>query len=129
MNLRDFLGVGTKVKESIVKNNNQINFAVATGTWGLSTKWTTRVWPIIGLVSGWKNGGGPCLSGRCCSSGCVVLYRVNKDEGDESAFSSFSKIYCQYKFLKYSKEGILSSSHVTIRNIPSDICYHETKYC
>ena len=28
-------------------------------------------------------------------------------------------------FLKYSKEGILSSSHVGIQNIPSDICYDD----
>ena len=31
-------------------------------------------------------------------------------------------------FQKYSKEGKLSSSHVGIRNIPSDICYDNTKH-
>ena len=31
-------------------------------------------------------------------------------------------------FLKYSKEGRLSSSHVGIQNIPSDVCYDVTKH-
>ena len=30
-------------------------------------------------------------------------------------------------FLKYSKERRLPSSHVGIRNIPSDVCYDDTK--
>ena len=31
-------------------------------------------------------------------------------------------------FLKHSKEGRLSSSHVGVRNIPSDVCYNNTKH-
>ena len=31
-------------------------------------------------------------------------------------------------FLKYSKEGRLSSSYVGIRNVSSDICYDDTKH-
>ena len=31
-------------------------------------------------------------------------------------------------FLKYSREGRLSSSQVGIRNIPSDVCYDDTKH-
>ena len=31
-------------------------------------------------------------------------------------------------FLKYSKKGRLFSSHVEIRNIPSDVCYNDTKH-
>ena len=50
VNLRDFLGAATKLKESIFKNNNQINFTVTTRTWLLSTE-QTRAWPIAGLVS------------------------------------------------------------------------------
>ena len=56
-NLRNFFGVRTKVKESIFKNNNRINFTAATRTSVLSTKWI-RTRPSAGLVSKWKNGGG-----------------------------------------------------------------------
>ena len=60
--------------------------------------------------------------------GAWVLYRINKGEGDESlpASSSFLKTYSV--FLKYSKEGRLSSSHVGIRNISSDVCGDEEKH-
>ena len=59
-NLRDFLVVGTKLKESVFKNNNQINSTVTTTTWILSREWT-RVWVITGFAAGWKNDDGPCL--------------------------------------------------------------------
>ena len=49
-NLRDFLDVATKLKESIFKKNNQIKSTVASRTWALSTEWT-RAWPITGLLS------------------------------------------------------------------------------
>ena len=46
-----------------------------------------------------------------------------------SAFSSISKRCCQCNFyLKYSKEGRLSSNHVGIRNISSDVCYDGTEH-
>ena len=38
VNLRDLFGVRTKFKESIFKNNNQINYTVTTRTWGFSTE-------------------------------------------------------------------------------------------
>ena len=52
--------VGTKLKESIFKNNNQIKSTVAARTQVLSTE-RARVWPITGLASGCKNDGGPRL--------------------------------------------------------------------
>ena len=53
--------------------------------------------------------------------GVWVLYHVNKDEGDESqALLAFRRDFVNATFLKYSKEGRLSSSHVGIQNIPSD---------
>ena len=60
--------------------------------------------------------------------GAWVLYRINKGEGDESlpASSSFLKTYAV--FLKYSKEGRLSSSHVGNQNILSDVCYEVIKH-
>ena len=61
--------------------------------------------------------------------GVWVLYRVNKDKGNESLpFLVFRRHIVNDVFLKYSKDGRLSSSLVGIRNIPSDICYkwHKT---
>ena len=61
--------------------------------------------------------------------GARVLYRINKDEGDESLpFLVFWRHIVNAIFLKYSKEGRLSSSHVGIRNIPSDVCHDVTKH-
>ena len=61
--------------------------------------------------------------------GAWILYCVNKDEGDESLpFLVFRRHIVNAIFLKYSKEGILSSSYVGIRNIPWDICYDDTKH-
>ena len=53
--------------------------------------------------------------------GAWVLYRINKDKGDESLpFVVFRRHIGNAIFLKYSKENRLSSSHV-------GICYDETK--
>ena len=61
--------------------------------------------------------------------GAWVLYRINKDEGDKSlSLLTFQRHFVYSIFLKYSKEGRLSSTHVGIRNIPSDICYDNTKH-
>ena len=46
---RDLFGVGAKLKESIFKNNNQINCTVTTKKWILSTE-SIRTWPSTGLV-------------------------------------------------------------------------------
>ena len=51
-----------------------------------------------------------------------VLYHIKKDQGDESApLLAFERDIVNAIFLKYSKEGRLSSSHVGIRNISSDV--------
>ena len=58
-----------------------------------------------------------------------VLYHINKDKGDESlSLLAFQRHSVNVIFLKYSKEGRLSSSHLGIRNIPSDICHDGTKH-
>ena len=60
--------------------------------------------------------------------GAWVLYHINKDEGDETLpFLVFRRHTVYAIFLKYSKEDRLSSSHLGIRIIPSDVCYDETK--
>ena len=49
-----------------------------------------------------------CLNGRCCSSGVCALYRINKDEGDESLpLLAFRRDVVNAIFLKYSKEDII----------------------
>ena len=61
--------------------------------------------------------------------GVWVLYPINKDEGNESLpLLAFPKDVVNAIFLRYSKEGRLSSSHAGIRNIPSDVCYDDTKH-
>ena len=61
--------------------------------------------------------------------GAWVLYRVSKDEDDESLpLLVFRRHIVDAFFLKYSKESILSLSHVGIRSIPSEICYDDTKH-
>ena len=48
-----------------------------------------------------------------------VLYRINKDEGDESLpFLIFLRYIVNAIFMKHSKEDRLSSSHVGNRDIP-----------
>ena len=50
--------------------------------------------------------------------GVWILYRINKDEGGKSLpFLVFRRDVAN----AISKEGGLSSSHVGIRNIPSDV--------
>ena len=57
------------------------------------------------------------------------MYRINKDEADESLPPlAFQRHAINAIFLKYSKGGRLFSSHVGIRNIPSDVCYDDTKH-
>ena len=61
--------------------------------------------------------------------GAWVFHRINKDEGDESLLLLARRRHVVNAiFLKYSKEGRLSSSHLGIRNIPSDVCYDDTKH-
>ena len=61
--------------------------------------------------------------------GAWVLYRINKDKDDESLpLLAFRRYVVNVIFLKYSKEGRLSSSHLGIRNMPSDVCRDDTKH-
>ena len=61
--------------------------------------------------------------------GIWVLYRIDKEEGDYSLpLLDFRRDIVSAIFLEYSKKGRLSSSHVGIRNIPSDVCYDDTKH-
>ena len=61
--------------------------------------------------------------------GVCVLYRINKDEDNESRpLRAFRRDVVNAIFLKYSKEGRLSLSQVEIRNILSDVCYDDKKH-
>ena len=56
-----------------------------------------------------------------------VLYRISNDKGDESLpVLAFRRHYVNVIFLKYSKEGRLSTSHLGIRNFPSHVYYDDT---
>ena len=58
-----------------------------------------------------------------------VLYRINKDKGDESLpLLAFRRHAIKVIFLKYSKEGRLSSSYLGIQSIPSGVSYDDTKH-
>ena len=59
----------------------------------------------------------------------VCGYQINKDEDDESLpFPVFRRYIVNAICLKYSKEGGLLSTHVGIRNSPSDVCYDDAKH-
>ena len=62
--------------------------------------------------------------------GAWVLYRITKDEGKESLPLLIVRrhVVVNAIFLKYSKEGRLSSSNLGIRDIPSDDYYDDIKY-
>ena len=62
--------------------------------------------------------------------GAWVLYRITKDEGNESLPLLIVRrhVVVNAIFLKYSKEGRLSLSNLGIRDIPSHIYYDDTKY-
>ena len=57
--------------------------------------------------------------------GVRVLYRINKDEGNESVSSTLKRC-CQCDFSEIL--GRSFSSCLGLRNIPSDVCYDDTKY-
>ena len=131
VNLRDFLGTATKLKErnyiqeqqpnQIHCYNQNMGFvdrmdqSVASYRIGIQMKkwrWLPFVW-IVDVVL----------------QGARVFHRINKDEGNVSLpFLVFWRHIVIAIFLKYSKEGRLSSSQVGIRNIPLDVCYDVTKH-
>ena len=128
VNLRDLLDVGTKLKNNIFKNNNQISSTVTTRMWVLSTEWT-RTWLSIGIrmKQWWWFPFVWMLD--VVIQGAWVLYCINKDKGNESLpLLAFRRPVVNVIFLKYSMEGRFSSSHLGIWNIPSDVCYDDTKH-
>ena len=61
--------------------------------------------------------------------GAWVWYRINKDKANESLpLLAFRRHIVNVIFLKYSKGDRFYSSHLGIRNIPSDVCYDDTKH-
>ena len=61
--------------------------------------------------------------------GTWVLYHLQKGKYHESLpLPAFRRHAVYVIFLKYSKESGLSSSHLKIRNIPSDDCYDDRKH-
>ena len=70
---RDLFGVGTKLKESIFKSNNQINSTVTTRKRILSAEWM-KTFQVQDWYPSKKMVVVPvCLNGRCCSSGCMGI--------------------------------------------------------
>ena len=66
------------------------------------------------------------LNDICCSS---EYMGISKDEGDVSLpLLAFRRDVVNAIFLKYSKEGRLSTSQVGIQNIPSDVFYDDKKH-
>ena len=60
---------------------------------------------------------------------CVwVLYRINNEDDECLPLLSFWRDVVNAIFLKHSKKGRLSSGHVGVRNIPSDVYYDNTKH-
>ena len=120
--------LGKGWKKYIFKNNNQISSTAATRTWVFSTEWT-RMWSSIGVrMKKWWSFPFVWMV-DVLIQGAWVLYRNNKDKGDASLhLLAFRRHVVNMIFLKYSKEGRLSSSHLGFRNIPSDICYAATKH-
>ena len=60
--------------------------------------------------------------------GVWVLYHISNEDDEYLSLLSFWRDLVNAIFLKHSKEDRLSSSHVGIRNIPSDVSYINTKY-
>ena len=120
-----------KLKESIFKNNNQINYSVTTTTWVLSTEWS-RTWSSKGLIFKWKMVVVPaCLNVHVVLQGVVVIYCINKDECNESlAPSSFLERCCQYNFSEILKRRqIILEPGRNSPKYPINDCYDDTKHC
>ena len=128
VNLRDLFGVVTKLKINIFKNNNEISFTVRIRTLILSIEWT-GTWPSIGIrLKKWWWFQFVWMV-EVVIQGAWVLYLINKDKDDESLFLlAFRRHVVNVFLLKYSKKGRFSSSHLRIWNIPSVVCYDDTKH-
>ena len=97
-------------------------------SWVLSTEWT-RTWPGIGIrMKKWWWFPYVWMVDAVIQR-AWVLYLINKDKDDDSfPLIAFWRHVVYVIFLKYSKEDRLSSSHIGIRNIPSDVCYDDTEH-
>ena len=101
---RDLFSVGKKLEENIFKNINQISSTVTTRTWLLSPE-CTRTWPSIGMrMKKWWWFPPVCFLVGVVFQGAWVLYRIKKDESDESLLVlAFRRHVNNTIFLKYSK--------------------------
>ena len=115
-------GFGTKLqKMNIFKNINQISSTVTTRTCfvnrmnqNVAKCWYPNEKTVVVPV---------CLNGKCCFSGYVGIVLTKSPP-----IAPYRRHVVNAIFLKYSKGGRLSSSHLGIQNIPSDVCYEDTKH-
>ena len=123
-------GAWTKLKESIFKNNNQINSNVTTRIWVLPTEWS-RSLPSTRLVLKWKTRGGPrflqwlilFLWMRVC---CILSTKMKMMS--LSASLSLSKRRYYFNFLKtFKRKHIILKPGIQI--VLSYVCYDGTKHC
>ena len=106
------------MKESIFKNNNQINSTATSKPWvcqqngpesGQAQDWCPNEKIVVISVS---------LNGLCCSSEVLECLSL----------LTFLRDIVNAIFLKYSKEGRSSSSLLGNRNVSTDSCYDDTKH-
>ena len=83
LNLRDLFGVWIKLKESIFKNNHQINSTVTTRTWVLFDRMDVSKYKIVIRMKKWSWFPFAYIVDVFLQN-ALVLYHINKDEGDES---------------------------------------------
>ena len=83
LNLRDLFGVWIKLKESIFKNNHQINSTVTTRTWVLFYRMDVSKYKIVIRMKKWSWFPFAYIVDVFLQN-ALVLYHINKDEGDES---------------------------------------------
>ena len=120
------LGVGTRLKKDIFKNNNQFSFTVTTRTWVLPTEWT-RTWSSIGIwVKNWWWFPFVWMV-DVVNEGAWGFYCINNDKDDESLpLLAFWRQFFNVIFLKNSSKDRLSTSYLRIRNMSSDVWYDDT---
>ena len=107
------------MEKNIFKNINQNSSTVTTRTWVFLTEWTRTLKSIGTRMKKWWWFQLVWMV-DVVLQGAWVLYPINKDEGNESLpLLGFPRHVVNAIFLKYSKEGRLSSSHLGIRNILS----------
>ena len=83
LNLRDLFGVWIKLKESIFKNNHQINSTVTTRIWVLFDRMDVSKYKIVIRMKKWSWFPFAYIVDVFLQN-ALVLYHINKDEGDES---------------------------------------------